>query len=103
MSADYQGRRPKPQKPAVGNVHWTLGGTGITNFNFEDLPFYQKAIEENGNPNLYIELNAIGQAVKTAGVNATISCYSLHHKMAADWKNDLSQFWKLFEVIKRPK
>ena len=77
-----------------GNAHWTLGGTGITNFGIEQLAHYKKAIEVYNDKNLYIELNAMDQLVKPGIV---VNMYSLHCKIK---ECPLPTFWKVFEALR---
>ena len=65
------------------------GGTGIINFNKQDLWIYDKAIVLYGSDKLFID--------KRFGYNMT-DCMALH--ITEPYQN-LSHFWKIFEAVKR--
>jgi hypothetical protein len=56
--------------------HWTNGGTGMTKFDPEKLPLFEKAIAEYGDPAVFIENNALHST-----------------------RRDLSAFWEVFRRI----
>lgn len=72
--------------------HWTRGGTGITNFGREELWRYLIAIEEHGDPALFVRLRPMA--------GDTLPLFSLHFLNAKT--ETLDAFWGCFERIKTP-
>lgn len=81
-------------KDAV-NLHWTEGGTGVTNFSVEQRPIYELAIKLHGDKRLVICDEPMGRFCKTEDYA------SLHFILTKqDSSHDLSRFWSVFEVCK---
>jgi hypothetical protein len=75
--------------------HWLQGGSGIANFNKEDLQFYIRAIDEYKDDNLYISLPT------TFAGERPDNLYGLHRHTNTKTKDaDLSNFWRIYETIK---
>ena len=74
----------------VLSAHWTDGGTGLTNFDPEDLPIYQEAIRRHGSKNFFISNHPMLGFLKTSGM-------SLHRHETGD----ASDFWATFRECKK--
>jgi hypothetical protein len=81
----------QPQSLPLVNLHWTSGGTGITNFDPKDWPIYQKAIEEYGDKRLFLSRK---------GMPPAIWLCSLHD---LGGRRNLSDFWKVFDSARQSK
>jgi hypothetical protein len=79
------------------NLHWTDGGTGVTNFDKKNRARYERAVEIYGDKNLVIcdlPLPFQGQAEPCAyGVSKYHSLHHLH-------MGDLSLFWRIYNGLK---
>lgn len=74
------------------NVHWTKGGTGITNFDADRLPLYEAAIAAHGDPDLVIADEPMPPM--TEG-------YALHDLGRLPGESrDLSEFWQVFYQLR---
>lgn len=67
--------------------HWTLGGTGITNFDVRELSRYEKAVAKYGDPHLIIHHSPFGDKVITTD-------HSLHD---LNGHRDLESFWAVWD------
>lgn len=67
-------------------LHWTQGGIGVTNFDDSQLPIYKAAVEQFGDPAVYI--SDIPMLPLTTG-----------KALCATNRSDLSAFWKVWNGI----
>jgi hypothetical protein len=71
--------------------HFSNGGTGLTNFDKEELPLYEAAIAECGDPDFFISDEPMpGTPLRNS--------YSLHYKGS---KEKLKYFWDIFYKLKK--
>ena len=80
----------------VIDLHWTKGGTGISNFHKEECPLFEKAIELYGNPRLLIVDRPFPGENDYMDRNMMETLYSLHYVGCFD---NLSAFWKILQNI----
>jgi hypothetical protein len=78
---------------SIISPHWTQGGSGITNFEPEDLPLYEAAIKEFGCPSLVLSDKPMD------GKNYGFAMYSLHDLRRSVQSLDISEFWKTFRRL----
>lgn len=71
-------------------IHWhhQERGTGVTNFYKENLPIYEEAVKQFGDPLLVISKQPLHPAV---------GFYSLHY-LSFEMK-DLSKFWEIYYFL----
>lgn len=74
------------------SLHFKEGGTGVTNFQIAERDIYQRAVDEYGDPTLFISDDIM---VPEQWQPGTGMC--LHHTK----HGDLSAFWKIFNRIKK--
>ena len=74
-------------------LHWTEGGTGLTNFSPKDEWIYNKAIKVHGNPN-YVVVQSPCRATCTIR-----SDYSLHKLDIQENREDCGPFWETHRSI----
>lgn len=72
------------------SAHWTRGGSGITNFQPEDLSLYQEAVKKFGDARIFIS----DKLMDGYGFTGKMS---LHRE---DMK-DMSDFWEVFWKLHR--
>lgn len=77
--------------------HWTVGGTGITNFDIEDIEIFEKACKEFNDPETFVvKQPCISNDFQENSINYLFeNYYSLHSS-----QRDLSEFWKIQRRIK---
>ncbi len=79
----------------INLAHWTLGGTGLTNFELADLPHYTEALIISGDSSFSIV------DCPMTGYTPNGVWYSLHRDLDADGNmSDCSKFWEIFRNIK---
>ena len=69
--------------------HFSRGGTGITNFDIEDLGIYQEAIRRSGDTSLFIQQSPM------SGSATANPCCSLH----SNQRKDRSEFWAIYRQV----
>ncbi len=74
--------------------HWTIGGTGLTNFDPSEYELYLKAITEYGDDTFVISTEPYNKPV------GPDNAYSLHKIDRIGRFRDCSDFWKTFYKIK---
>ncbi len=83
---------------AIFNSHWTLGGTGITNFDKADYDIYDLSIKEF----VAVSESNIGLKIHLKGFHTNEKIrdmyYSLHDTYETN--RDLSNFWEIFRSNK---
>ena len=70
--------------------HWRNGGTGLTNFQPEQLPDYEAALAAYSGDDIRIE-----KAPLDCGKNTPLGDYSLHCTSG----HDASEFWRVFREV----
>jgi hypothetical protein len=75
-------------------LNWTRGGTGLTNFQKEELPIYEAAVARFGNPDYVICSKALGNEYFSSK-ELSDRCHSLHHLGGGD----SCPFWRVFEDV----
>lgn len=74
---------------AVDSPHWARGGTGVTNFQREEVELYKTAIQQFGDPQLVLSRLPMQPHCH--------SDYSLHDLSEG---RDLTPFWNVFDRVK---
>jgi hypothetical protein len=76
-------------------LNWTVGGTGLTNFNPQQAWLFRAAIKEFGNPN-YVIVKAPCKARHVIS-----SDYSLHKLDILTNDEDCGPFWDVFMRLQK--
>lgn len=76
----------------VSHLHWTHGGTALTNFDPKELPKYLEAIKAHGDENMVVVL----APMDWRGVIPTD--FSLHC-LNMQTKRDCSEFWETYRKV----
>lgn len=78
-------------------LSWYEGGSFLTNFNHEELPLYEAALEVTGDPRFIICSEPSGTEYVTQEVLKNQGMHSLH--MTNPEKGCASVFWENFQAI----
>jgi len=81
---------------AIDLKHWTDGGTGVTNFEENEMPLYEKAIKRFGDTELVVSDKPI-EAKVPYKILLKMKLCSFHNLKE---NHDLSDFWKVFKQVK---